>query len=79
MALANIDEVIALIKAAQSPPEAKAALLAREWSGGAVPEMLSRAEGVRVRPDSIAADLGLQGATYRLSEVQAQATKGAKW
>ncbi len=73
VALANIDEVIALIKAAQSPPEAKAALLAREWSGGAVPEMLSRAEGVRVRPDSIAADLGLHGASYRLSEVQAQA------
>ncbi len=73
VALANIDEVIALIKAAQNPAEAKIALLAREWSGGAVPEMLSRAEGVRVRPDSITADLGLHGGSYRLSEVQAQA------
>jgi DNA gyrase subunit A len=73
VALANIDEVIALIKAAPNPPEAKIALLAREWSGGAVPEMLSRAEGVRVRPDSISIDLGLHGGAYRLSEVQAQA------
>jgi len=73
VALANIDEVIALIKAAPNPPEAKIALLAREWSGGAVPEMLARAEGVRVRPDNISADLGLHGGQYRLSEVQAQA------
>jgi DNA gyrase subunit A len=73
VALANIDEVIALIKAAPNPPEAKIALLAREWSGGAVPEMLARAEGVRVRPDNISADLGLHGGSYRLSEVQAQA------
>ena len=73
VALANIDEVIALIKAAPNPAEAKVALLARDWPGGAVPEMLSRAEGVRVRPDTISTDLGLHGGQYRLSEVQAQA------
>jgi DNA gyrase subunit A len=73
VALANIDEVIALIKAAPNPPEAKIALLARDWSGGAVPEMLARAEGVRVRPDAISTELGLHGGRYRLSDVQAQA------
>ena len=73
VALANIDEVIALIKAAPNPAEAKIALLARDWPGGAVPEMLSRADGVRVRPDTISTDLGLHGGQYRLSEVQAQA------
>jgi len=73
VALANIDEVIALIKAAPNPPEAKIALLARDWSGGAVPEMLARAEGVRVRPDNISTELGLHDGRYRLSEVQAQA------
>jgi DNA gyrase subunit A len=73
VALANIDEVIALIKAAPNPAEAKVALLARDWPGGAVPEMLSRADGVRVRPDTISTDLGLHGGQYRLSEVQAQA------
>src|SRR5574339_756505 len=43
VALANIDEVIALIKASPTPAEAKAGLVAREWRGGAVPEMLARA------------------------------------
>ena len=37
VALANIDEIIALIKASPTPPEAKAALAAREWNSGAVP------------------------------------------
>jgi DNA gyrase subunit A len=46
VALANIDEVIALIKASPSPPEARTALVARVWDSGAVPEMLSRAGAV---------------------------------
>ena len=37
VALANIDEIIALIKASPTPPEAKAALVARDWNSGAVP------------------------------------------
>jgi DNA gyrase subunit A len=65
--------VIAVIKAASTPAEAKAGLVARAWPGGAVPEMLSRAEGVRVRPDGLAAEFGLGEQGYRLSEVQAQA------
>ncbi len=75
VALANIDEVIALIKASQSPAEAKTALLARSWSSGAVPEMLARANNVSTRPKDLAAELGLQSdaAGYRLSEAQAQA------
>ena len=40
VALANIDEVIALIKASPSPAEAKDALMARTWSPGAVTNML---------------------------------------
>ena len=43
VALANIDEVIAVIKASPSPPEAKVALQARAWAAGAVPQMLARA------------------------------------
>ena len=68
VALANIDEVIALIKASPSPPEAKVALVAREWRGGAVPEMLARAGDVSARPEDLDAALGLHGAIYRLSE-----------
>jgi DNA gyrase subunit A len=73
VALANIDEIIALIKASPTPPEAKAALVAREWRGGAVPEMLARAGDVSARPTGLDAALGLHGALYRLSETQAQA------
>ncbi|HKY00288.1 MAG TPA: DNA gyrase subunit A [Steroidobacteraceae bacterium] len=73
VALANIDEVIAVIKASPSPPEARAALLARSWGPGAVPAMLARAGNVPTRPEGIADELGLQGGAYRLSDAQAQA------
>ena len=73
VALANIDEVIAVIKASPSPPEAKLALQSRSWSAGAVPQMLARAGAVSTRPDGIPDELGLQDGKYRLSEQQAQA------
>ncbi len=73
VALANIDDVIALIRAAPSPAEAKAGLLARPWAGGVVPELLVRAGTLSTRPADLAADLGMSASGYRLSEVQAQA------
>ncbi len=74
VALANIDEVIAVIKASPSSAEARIALMGRTWKGGAVAEMLARAEDVRVRPDNLPLEFGLvNGGEYRLSEVQAQA------
>ena len=77
VALANIDEVIALIKASPSPAEARAALAARAWNAGIVPQLLERAGSISTRPPSLAAEFGLSrtesGATYRLSEEQAQA------
>jgi DNA gyrase subunit A len=87
VALANIDEVIAVIKASPTPPEAKVALMSRTWTGGAVPEMLARAGDVSPRPEGLAAEFGLldeqgvpvfgadamRGLRYRLSDTQAQA------
>ena len=73
VALANIDEVIALIKASPSPQEARVALLARVWPAGAVPAMLERAGAVDTRPAGLVAEFGLQAQGYRLSEAQAQA------
>ena len=73
VALANIDPVIALIKAAPTPAEARAALLARSWESAAVSEMLERAGAAVSRPDDLAAEYGLGEAGYRLSEAQAQA------
>jgi len=73
VALANIDEVIAVIKAAPSPAEARTALLARPWSPGIVTELLARAGSISTRPNGLAPEVGLNGGGYRLSEAQAQA------
>jgi len=76
VALANIDDVIALIKASPSPPEAKTALMERLWDSGAVPAMLARAGEISTRPKTLAPGFGLlatEGNRYRLSDVQAQA------
>ena len=73
IALANIDEIIAAIKASPSPAEARAALVSRAWASGAVPQMLARAGGISTRPDGESPPLGLVAGGYRLTEVQAQA------
>jgi DNA gyrase subunit A len=73
VALANIDAIIAVIKAAPAPAAARDALQARPWPGGIVPELLARAGSVSTRPSGLATDLGLTAAGYRLSEAQAQA------
>ncbi|MBV8659623.1 MAG: DNA gyrase subunit A [Burkholderiales bacterium] len=73
VALSNVDEVIALIKASQTPPEAKAALMGREWRSQLVEEMLARVEGDAGRPEGMSAEYGLKANGYRLSDTQAQA------
>src|SRR6202166_1566017 len=73
VALANIDEVIALIKASGSPLEARAALMNRDWAPGAVAAMLERAGPTASRPDKLPSEIGMKAGWYRLSEVQAQA------
>ncbi|MGC4027785.1 MAG: DNA gyrase subunit A [Steroidobacteraceae bacterium] len=73
VALANIDEVIALIRASASPVEARAGLMGRVWPAGGVPAMLERAGAVDSRPQDLTAELGMVEGGYRLSEAQAQA------
>jgi DNA gyrase subunit A len=72
VALANVDEMIALIKAAPTPPEAKKALMEKVWKSPVVEEMLKRAAMEASRPDGLSVDFGLTPNGYRLSEVQAQ-------
>ena len=73
VALANIDDVIALIKASATPAEAKIGLMERAWEPGEVTAMLERAGDTDTRPDSLIDGSGLQNGRYRLSAVQAQA------
>jgi DNA gyrase subunit A len=73
VALANIDEVIELIKASPTPAEAKQALVARPWMPGSVTGMLEKAGETDTRPDNLASEFGLIEGKYHLSPVQAQA------
>jgi len=72
-ALANIDEVIELIKASPSPSEAREALLAQGWRSEMILEMLGAAGAQASRPEDLAAEFGLVDGQYYLSPVQAQA------
>ncbi|AOB32064.1 DNA gyrase subunit A [Bordetella sp. H567] len=79
VALANIDEFIAIIKAAPTPPVARQELMARAWDSSLVREMLARADGdtpggiAAYRPDDLLPSYGMQqDGMYRLSDTQAQ-------
>ena len=72
VALANVDEMIAIIKAAPTPPDAKRELMARSWTSPVVEEMLKRAASDASRPEGLSVDFGLTPNGYRLSDVQAQ-------
>jgi DNA gyrase subunit A len=79
VALANIDEFIAIIKAAANPVVAKQELMSKAWDSFMVREMLARAEtdtpGGRnaYRPEGLLPEYGMQTTgLYRLSDSQAQ-------
>jgi len=72
VALANLDELIDLIKGSATPAEAREALLARRWSPGLVAEMLGREGTEMSRPEDLEARFGLHEDGYQLSPVQAQ-------
>ncbi len=54
VALANIDEIIALIKASPTPAEAREALTSKRWPAGAVPKMLERVGAILFAPRRVA-------------------------
>ena len=73
IALANINAMIDMIKAAKTPAEAKEGLLSTLWNAGLVLNLIERTNAGDSRPDNLPAIYGLSGETYRLSEAQAQA------
>lgn len=75
VALSNVDEIVELIKSAQTPAEAKIKLMGRVWRSALVEEMLARAAGDQseaFRPEGLPKEFGLGTSGYRLSETQAQ-------
>lgn len=73
IALANIDEVIELIKRSSTSAEAKVALISRAWAPGMVSDMLSRSGAEASRPEFLKSEFGMREDGYYLSEAQAQA------
>ena len=73
VALANIDEVIKLIKASPTPVEARVSLLKKAWKPGSVEKMLENAGGMNTTPIDLEKQYGLKNKVYTLSPIQAQA------
>jgi DNA gyrase subunit A len=73
IALANIDPIIALIKASPTPAEAKAQLVAQGWTLGHVQGMLEKAGDDAARPEWLEPEFGIRDGLYYLTEQQAQA------
>lgn len=72
VALANIDEMIELIKTSANPNEARDRMLARKWEAGLVGALLSAAGSDASRPEDLPVGVGLVDGFYQLTETQAQ-------
>jgi len=72
VALANVDEMIKIIKAAATPPEAKEELMKREWKSPVVEEMLKKSSEDLSKPEGLLEIYGLKTNGYKLSDIQAQ-------
>ncbi len=72
VALANIDEMIELIKTSANPDEAKQRMLAKVWQAGMVGALLQSAGADASRPEDLPSGVGLLAAGYQLTEIQAQ-------
>ena len=75
VALSNVDEIIALIKASETPAIAKDRLMEKMWHSQLVADMLARAvsDTQASRPEGLAPEFGMSQQGYRLSDTQAQA------
>ena len=72
VALANVDEMIKIIKAAPTPPEAKEDLMKKNWKSPVVEKMLKKTSEDLSKPDGLSKEFGLKKDGYKLSDLQAQ-------
>lgn len=71
VALANIDEMIELIKTSANPNEARERMLAKTWEAGLVASLLAASGADASRPEDLPEGVGLAGGRYQLTETQA--------
>ena len=72
VALANIDQVIEMIKAASDPTAARNQLISTVWDAALVSELTSLGDSTISRPDDMDPEKGLREDGYRLTQAQAQ-------
>ncbi len=72
VALANLDELIELIKSSSTPAEARERLLAKRWAPGLVAAMLGQGGAKTSRPEDLNEKYGLREDGYQLSPAQTQ-------
>ena len=73
VAIANIDEVITIIKKSKDPKVAAAALVKKSWKAGPVEAILKKVGKDACKPSNVGAEYGLKGKKYKLSPEQAKA------
>jgi len=73
VALESIDEMVALIKAAKDPAEAKSKMMQRTWPAAVVGRLIATGDASLTRPEGLAPEFGMAKGGYKLSDVQAQA------
>ena len=73
VAIANIDEIISIIKKSKDPKKAADSLCKKTWKSGPVEAILKKVGNDTCKPKGISKDLGLKGKKYKLSSDQARA------
>ena len=73
VAIANIDEVITIIKKSKDPKLAAEALCKKDWKAGPVEAILKKVGSDACKPKGLSKDLGISGKKYKLSADQAKA------
>ena len=73
VAIANIDEIITIIKKSKDPKVAAEALVKKQWSAGPVEAILKKVGKDACKPLELAEEYGLKGKKYKLSPNQAKA------
>lgn len=73
VALANVDEMIEIIKTSMTRQEAKSRLMGKGWESSLVLSMMERVDAAEVRPEWLEPQFGLHDRLYFLSDAQAQA------
>ncbi len=73
VALANIDQIISLIRNSKDPAIAKQKLLSKKWKAGMVSKLIKNSGSISTKPENLGKEFGLLRSSYKLSEIQAQA------